>query len=503
MILPRLLSHSYLIILILSQSLYSVYGQSASNNTKNKSLDEFILKQMVTRHIPGLQLAIVQQGKLVKLSNYGLANIQDSIPVDNQTLFPINSITKALVGVAIMQLVEANKLTLDAPVSTYLDSLPASWQSTTIRQLLTHTSGLPNIMTNNEKMIREGEEKQAWAFVQTQPMDFAPGERFGYNQTNYLLLGKIIDKLANTPFTQFIQQQQLNKVGMKRTRFADDHDVIPHSVREYTFFHNVDGRVRRTEPIGNVFEEFPPFLRTASGMSSTAKELADWINALTRNQLLSAKNSLTTLWTPGLLNNGSPSGFSRLLNGYALGSPIIIRAEHRAIAPIGGGRSAIFYYPDDELGVIVLTNLQGSSPESFADEIAGYFLPDMRAINGFGASANIKQLSQELNKRGFAKAQAIVNDLKKKNIDYKPEENELNSWGYQLLNLFNTSEAVEIFKLNVSLYPESANTYDSLAEAYEQAGNKSLAIENYQTSLRLNPKNAHAEERLKLLRVEK
>src|SRR5215468_5458528 len=108
------------------------------------NVDTYLRSQMQKRGIPGLQIAVVRHGKIVKLAAYGLANVQDSIPTTNQTLFTINSITKAFTGVAIMQLVEAGKLDLAARVSSYLDNLPAAWQAVTIRQLLTHTSGLPS-----------------------------------------------------------------------------------------------------------------------------------------------------------------------------------------------------------------------------------------------------------------------------------------------------------------------------------------------------------------------
>src|SRR5207249_1186158 len=113
------------------------------------SLERFVREQMRKRRIPGLQLAVVRHGEIAFLGAYGLANVQDSVPATHRTLFTINSITKAFVGVALMQLVDAGRVELDAPVSRYLDSLPVSWRPVTVRQLLTHETGLPNIMNNN------------------------------------------------------------------------------------------------------------------------------------------------------------------------------------------------------------------------------------------------------------------------------------------------------------------------------------------------------------------
>ena len=461
---------------------------SFSCNTQPDNIDVFIKNEMQKKHIPGLQLAIVRNGKIVKLGNYGLANVQDSISVTENTVFSINSITKAFTGVAIMQLVEAGKINVDSCISNYLSDLPLAWRAITVKQLLGHASGLPDITTDS-KFISPEDDDASWKQVQTLPMDFKTGETFRYNQTNYVLLGKIIDKYAGSPFSEFITKNQLQKVGMRNTRFGDFHDIIPNSARGYTYFKNGE--------LTNVFEEFPPFFRTAAGMNSTAKELADWLIALQSNQLLADKNSLSVLWTPIKLNNGQIGGFSELLNGYALGWPVVSRSEHPAIAPIGGGRSALFIYPKDSLSIIVLTNLQGSSPESFIDEIAGFYIPEMKEANGFGYSPPAKLLKLALDKIGYKHAIGEAKKFKASDNKFQLTENEINSWGYRLLRQDRKPDAVEIFKLNVDLYPNSANAYDSLGESYAAIGETALAIKNYEKAFQLDPGNTNAAEQIR------
>lgn len=481
----------FLLFLLMS----SCFGVEALTAAPTDSVDTFLTTIMQQKRIPGMQLAVIRHGKLVKLAQYGLANVQDSVPVTRHTRFMINSITKAFVGVAAMQLVETGKLDLGAPVSRYLPGLPTAWQPATVRQLLTHTSGLPNILPEGA-MVTEENETAAWAKVQTQPLDFPIGEKFAYNQTNYLLLGKIIDQLSGMPFAQFIQERQLNVVGMPLTTSGDAHDVLPHSARGYTYAQNIDGQMRRGRQLRNMFEVFSPMLRTAAGMSSTAEEMARWVMALQQGQLLKPA-SLPTLWMPGQLNNGSQDGFSWLLNGYALGWPTVSRPEHRAVAPVGGGRSAVFLYPDDDLANVLLTNLTGANPDTFIDELAGYYIPDMKAATGFGLPPTVHALHQQLRQRGFAHMQEAVKQAKKKNAQLQLREKEVNAWGYLLLKLDKPQDALEIFKLNVRLYPQSANAYDSLAETYAALGSKALATKNYQRSLALNPQNTAAAEYLK------
>lgn len=475
---------------------FLVWSNWSNAQTKplTDSIDLFIKAKMKGLNIPGLQLAVVRNGKLIKLENYGLANIQDSIPVNDGTLFPINSITKAFVGVAVTQLVAEGKLDLNAPISKYLDSLPQAWQGITINRLLTHTSGLPEIWGDNA--IKEGEENAAWKQVQLAQLEFTAGDRFSYNQTNYLLLGKVIDQLSGQPFDQFIKNRQLDVANMRTTFFGDAHTVSPHTARSYTFFKQVDGKTIRSNQITNVFEEVPPMLRTAAGMNATAKELSQWIIALQQGLLLN-QNMLKILWTPGLLNNGSIAGFNRLLNGYALGWPTANRATHPAVAPIGGGRSAIFVYPTDQLAIIVLTNMQGCSPEAFMDELAGFYIPDMKEENGFGLPPTILAFRNSLLKRGFDKAIVLAKEEKKKNANYQLNEAEVNAWAYKLVRAGQGNAALEIFKLNVYLYPNSANVYDSLGEMYKDLGDTKLAVKNYKQALLLDPSNTSAAAYLK------
>jgi CubicO group peptidase (beta-lactamase class C family) len=466
------------------------WSSPAAAQTAPDSVDRIIGRAMQQLRIPGLQLAVVRQGRVVKLGSYGLANVQDSVPVTGQTRFFLNSITKAFVGVAVMQLVEAGKLDVAAPIGRYLPELPASWHPVTVRQLLTHTSGLPDIMPE-DALVTENNEKAAWAQVQTQPLDFPAGQQFAYNQTNYLLLGRLIEKLSGQPFAQFVQQRQLDAVGMPRTSAGDAHSVLPHLARGYTFTQYIDGQVRRGKEMRNLFEVFPPSLRPAAGLSSTAEEMARWLVALQQGKLLQPA-SLTTLWTPGRLNDGSQRGFGGKLNGYALGWPTVTRAEHPAVAPVGGGRSAVFLYPQDELAIVVLTNLQGASPERFVDALAACYLPDMQVADGFGLPPTLRALHRTLRQRGFTHIDEEVKKARRQNPAYALPEDAVNAWGYSLVEQHQLANALAVFQLNVRLYPASANTYDSLAETYAALGDKKLAAQHYAKALQLNPKNRAA-----------
>ena len=462
------------------------------------NIETFLKTQMQKRGIPGLQVTVAQKGKIVFSGAYGIANIEDSIPVTHKNVFPVHSITKAFTGVAIVQLSESGVLDLYSPISRYLDNLPETWRSVTVQQLLIHTSGIPDIWDGNSKMIADG-EKAVWAKVQTLPMEFVPGDQFKYNQTNYFLLGKIIEKLTGKEFTAVIQEQQLNVADMPLTMFGDAHDIVPHIAGSYWYYRNEEGTMRYTGKLENYIRDWPKFIRTAVGINTSAEELVRWSIALQKGKFFKDQNSLQTLWTPGTLNNKSHGGPNSFLNGYALGWPTVLRDEHRAIASTGGARAALFIYPDDDLIIAVLTNLVGANPETFIDEVAGYFIPDMKAVNGFGLPPSIKVLRNELIEKGFENAIKVAKQLMKSDANFKLNENDLNAWGYTLIGQQKKKEGLEILKLTVALFPESWNAYDSVAEAYAATGDVKLAIKNYKQSLALNPQNTNAVEKLKKL----
>jgi len=470
--------------------------QMIAQNTTD-SIDVFIKEKMIRSKIPGLQLAIVRNGKIDKLKNYGFASLEHLVATSSGTTFSINSMTKAFVGVAIMQLQEQGKLNIKDPISIYIDDIPDEWKSIKIDQLLSNTSGLPNNIDEKEQVLGDSDEDRNWEMVRKLPMEFSPGVKFSYNQTGYYILGRIITKLSGVHFTKFIEENQFRPGGMVSTRFGDSNDVIPNNSSSYSTIYNDGGKWINDGKLHNAFATFPLFFRTATGIISTSEDLANWLIALQSKKLLKKQSSLDQMFATARLNNGNIGGFNKLTNGYALGWPTVVREKHPALAPVGGMRSALFVYPQDNLSVVVLTNLQGSNPEWFIDEIAGFYLPDMKLKNGFGLSKNLKFLRQQLLKNDFKDANKIFNKISKDYKNFSLTEDEVNSWGYQLVEQGKKNEAMEIFKLNTLLFPKSSNLYDSYGEILETLGNRKEAIFNYKKSLELNPNNINAANYLK------
>ena len=455
-------------------------AQSETRSSIDAELDVWVQRQMELRSIPGLQVAVVKNGRIVYSRAYGLANLQTPVPVTEDTVFSINSATKSFTGVEVMRLVERGQVDLDAPVSTYLADLPAAWRPITVRQILTHMSGLPDIVTPDEGYVGQ-DEAGALAALADQPLRFAPGERFAYNQTNYMLLRMIIERAQGRTFETVVGEDVFRALGMADSGFGDSLDVIPGKADSYRFSRGEAPVLR------NVFETFPGFTRTAAGINSSAQDLAHWLIALQSGAILKP-GTLEALWAPAQFNDGRTGAWA---NGWVVDQ----RPDHPAVGMSGGGRSAFSVYPKDGVAVIILTNLAGAFPEELTEPIATRFIPGM-TLTGVPA------LRERLEAEGFEQAERAAADLIARDGAASLPEVDLNNWGYRLLGRGKVAEALALMKLIVGLYPESGNAYDSLAEVYARSGDRTRAIENYRRSLVLDPGNANAEDQLKTLGAE-
>jgi len=467
----------------------------ACNTAYADDIDDFIQAKMTEKKIPGMQLAIVRDNEIIKTASYGYSSLQHSVSVHNETVFPIASMTKGFIGVAIMQLVEQGKVSLSAPISRYLSDVPKQWQGVTVRQLLTHTSGLPRIFSGYRvNQIDPRGPKASWELVQKQPLESQANTKWSYVQTNYILLGKIIDKVSGQSYEKFVAQGQLQKVKMPNTEvggFEGQKYVIPHQSTNYMF----DQNNKLTTFSEGYHRSFGP----AGGMNSTATELAHYLIALQKGDLFKKSSSLETLWSPGKLNNGNMVGRNDR-QGYALGWELIGRDEHPSIHVGGNANSAMVIFPKDNLSIVLLGNLIGSDPRTFMNEIAGFYDADMKAENGFGLPPSIKTLFLALKTKGYKNAIEVATTLQQdKNIKFGI--NDINNWGYLLISQNKKSRALEIFRLNTVLYPKNANAYDSLAETYGALGNMEQAVNLYQKALEVNPDYANAKNVRKMLKA--
>jgi CubicO group peptidase (beta-lactamase class C family) len=416
------------------------------------NIDDFLLAKMKENDIPGLQVAVIQHHKVIKTASYGIANIQDYVKVDKDTVFNIASMTKAFTSVAVMQLVEQGKVDLNAAISTYIADLPEPWQQITVYQVLTHSSGLPDFMNERFQLIDSAGEEQSWQAVKQKEILFEPGTAFHYNQTNYLLAGQIIQKASGKRYSALVREFQLNKLGMPRTEasgFAHFEDVNPHQARDY--------RQNQQGSLTNALTYFPSMILAGVGMSSTANELADWSIALQKGLFFENQASFATLWQEAPLNSDVWAKENSNMHPWALGWYKVNRPLNKKIVTAGGGQSALAVYTDDDLSIVLLTNLAGSNPQYWIDEVAEFYIDD------FGLSPNIKLLKKKLEQKGYDNALDLAKTLSsEQQINF--DAGELHHFAELLVKHNKNQQVQTIFKLNNQLFSKVTLDKEKLDE---------------------------------------
>src|SRR5579862_5149367 len=333
-----------------------------AQNAISNSVDEYVRSEMQRQHIPGLALLVSRDGKIVQAQGYGLSNVELQVPVKPETIFQSGSMGKQFTATAIMMLVEDGKIALDDPISKYFPGAPASWSEVTIRELLSHTAGFTDYPAKFD-FRRDYTEAQLLKIVEGIPLAFPPGTKWSYSNLGFLTLGILIHKVTGQFYGDFLQERIFKPLGMSTTRIISEADIIPNRSAGYRL---VKGELKNQEWVS------PTLNTTADGaLYFSVLDLAKWDAALYSEKLLK-KSSLDQMWTIAKLSNGKPNS-----GDYGFGWFIENRNGHRVIEHEGawqGFETEISRYVDDQLTVVVLTNLAEARPNKFADRVAEMYL---------------------------------------------------------------------------------------------------------------------------------
>jgi CubicO group peptidase (beta-lactamase class C family) len=336
--------------------------------------DAWIREQMAAKKIPGMSVAVVQDGKVLFQRAYGLANVELNVPATTETKFIIASTTKAWAATGIMMLVEQGKIRLDQPVGELVPGLPASWQSVPVWRLMSHTSGLPDVMLspNTGEMISHNRDS-ALMLAGAKPLDFAVGAQWSYNQTNYTLLGIIIDRVTGTPFMTWILDHIAKPLGLQSPIFGDQRAVVPGRASQYTRW--ALSPTAQPTPLDSIratgMYQYDSWLHLAAGLNTTAGDLARFGDAVRAGRLI--KPALRdSMWTAVTLSDGKVFRFGGT-TGFGLGWQVDDDPAGKVVGMDGGAAASLKVYPARKLTVAVLTNLQGSGPDEVARGVAGFF----------------------------------------------------------------------------------------------------------------------------------
>ncbi len=345
-----------LLVLVLFVNTFS--AQTNADKQLAAKCDQLMSEQFKAGETGGAAL-IAKKGQIIYKKAFGMANLELNIPMLADNVFRIGSISKQFTAVAILQLMEQGKLGLQDDITKFIPDYPTHGHKITIEHLLTHTSGIQSYTGMKEfgtisRLDKTPEE--LIAFFKNQPMEFAPGTKWNYNNSGYFLLGYIIEKLSGKTYPEYVEENIFKPLGMTNSYYGSDSKIIKNRAAAYS--KNEKGFIN-AEPLSMTL----PY--AAGSLQSTVEDLYKWNQAVQGYKLVK-KESLDKAFTPYVLSDGKKTDYGYGWSiGKIQGSPTI---EH------GGGIPGFLtmgtYLPNEDVFVAVFSNCDCNPPEEIATKLA-------------------------------------------------------------------------------------------------------------------------------------
>lgn len=334
----------------------------AQNGVSTK-VDEYMQAEMKAQQIPGVSLAVIKDGQIVLAKGYGLANVEHQVPAKAETIFQSGSMGKQFTATAVMMLMEDGKLAIDDKLNKYFPDAPEAWRNVTIRHLLTHTSGMTDYPSDFD-FRRDYTEDELYQRAKAIPLAFQPGEKWGYSNLGYVMLGILIHKVSGKFYGDFLQERIFKPLDMSTARVISESDIVPNRASGYRLD---KGQLKNQDWVS------PSLNTTADGaLYLNVYDMAKWDAALYTEKLLK-RSSLDQMWTPVKLNNGQtqPYGF-----GWALGEV----KGHRYVQHGGawqGFKAQIIRFVDDKFTVVLFANQIRTNQSKLAQGVVALYHPEL------------------------------------------------------------------------------------------------------------------------------
>ncbi len=452
---------------------------SSSGAQDKASIIDTFIRTLAERGQFNGSVLVAERGRSIYKGAFGMADVRHGRAFSPATPCYLASLTKQFTAMAIMKLVESRKLSYDTPLSDFFAEFPAYARAITIRHLLTHTSGIPDYVGLGVEHPGVTDQEVLGALVRQDSLRFAPGDRFEYSNSNYVLLALIVERASGQPYARFLEKSIFGPLGMQHT-FVDD------SLRPA-----LEERAKGYNRFGDD-ADYDLLTYGEGGIYSTVEDLFLWDQALYTEKLVSAA-TLAEAFAGAKLHDGRTSGYGF---GWAIGTYNAQPTTSHA-GRYGGFNTYIKRFLNDRNVIIFLTNRGFRNMSAIGNALTNilygkpYTLPALSVADA---------MFERYSSNGLPAAMAFYRSvLNTKDTTYDGSESELNELGYELLGMKRFPDAIEILTLNAEAYPGSSNVYDGLGEAYMDNGDRELAILNYRKSLALDPGNSNAVAMLKRL----
>lgn len=380
-----------ILTLCMMATIHGALAQRGNPLTKfgGQTPDEMIAGFMQEHEVPGMTLSIVQAPYVPRVVGYGVADVERGLLASPNTLWAIGEMTQAYTAVAVMQLVEAGKLTVDSPLGDYVPGLPKDWQRLPLRYLLGHTSGLPDYtLQPGFDATKDYASADVLALIKNLPLAFKPGTQVSRSAANFFLLGLVIEKVSGMSYEEFVTKGQIEPLGLKNTLFPSKLAQVKHEAVE-----NNDNRHKQFLVERPYIDPTEP----ATGYTETGGKLvrvpASSQSALSANGAILASAPDISVWDVGLAGGilvKKPENRAFIYNGFkfADGTPCPANCGwrftgHRGFMDITGNPPGFSVYlsrftDKSELVCVTLcANKGGMDLTELARRIAGCFNPQL------------------------------------------------------------------------------------------------------------------------------
>jgi D-alanyl-D-alanine carboxypeptidase len=334
----------------------STVGLSQNRSNPDEQVEAIVRKYMDSLRIAGMSVSVIQAGEVEFKKSFGYANLELGVPMTNESVYRVWSISKQFCAVSILKLEAAGRLALSDPISKYLDSIPKTWEPISIQQLLSHTSGIKDYLND----FPAGKELNALEYEQvmdsTRVLKFAPGDKWSYSNTGYWVLSKIVEQVSGKPYHTYLNETLFVPLQMTHTQRNDYSSIIKHRVAGYK---QVKGVTRNAS---RIWDEH--YLATGDGeLMSTIDDLTIWAKALFSGAIIE-RPQLEKMQYFARNNSGAKVNASWIiyyddLASYGMGWFISELAAQKIAWTPGAGRgfsTTLFSVPDADLHIIVLCN---------------------------------------------------------------------------------------------------------------------------------------------------
>ncbi|MEP7340463.1 MAG: serine hydrolase domain-containing protein [Acidobacteriota bacterium] len=336
------------------------FAQQIDVRSRVALIEKMIAEEMEKNFVPGLAVAIAQDGKIVYSKGFGYSDLENQTPFTAQTVSRIGSVSKSFAALSVMQLVEQGKINLDAEVQTYVPTFPRKQAPITIRQLLCHQAGIRHYKGDGEMLsnVRYADVESALAIFKDDPLVNEPGEKYSYTTYGYNLLSRVLETASGERFTDYVERHIINPLAMKQTYFDDRFKIIPRRAHFYT-------RAGKTGSVTNAPQVDQSNKWGGGGLLSTVEDLVKYAAAYDGDKL-AKRDTIAQMFTAQKTRDGKPTA-------YGFGWSIATDQGKRRIEHSGGsmGATAILTkYPEQGLIIAALVNCDHYSAQQIKIRIA-------------------------------------------------------------------------------------------------------------------------------------